>query len=495
MDATHLHAGGHAGRQLDGHDQRQRGGNKFKDLALNDNTARGLEAAGLRHDDPGGTFGQHGHLHRSAVHRLLGPNGRLQRLRRPGLRDRGQRPGGCDQQGRQARARLPSGQPWAGATIYTTDATAQTVDPIGFATSKIITLARLLAGRRREDHAEGRDRPQCRRASTWKRRSHHQGQRVGDADLRLRQPHRWHLRSDQGLQDHQRLPEVPDGRHGRHDLLLRRTEVRRRHGRRWRWRPIRATPAPAPAPASTSRARASASKASRASGVGRRRSYDPADAPTRSPSSSRVRPARTGQAPPIYTGSGVKPVRLRLADQKMVTLRVFSPAAGTKIRSRWRAPPTRPSHEKTVTTTGQRVGDADFRLRVPRRGCIQPGYSLQSRSASSRSCPTAQYHCAGHDHVTLTTSSSPPSTVAWAAVVAVRSTVQRRLSPATTRNGGAVASFRGSNAGRYFDSSVATQQLRSRAACAAGGATRSYYYFYYWHRQRRPVLGVLPAPA
>jgi len=36
--------------------------------------------------------------------------------------------------------KVPSGQPWAGATLYTTDATAQTVAPVGFATSKIITL-------------------------------------------------------------------------------------------------------------------------------------------------------------------------------------------------------------------------------------------------------------------------------------------------------------------------------------------------------------------
>lgn len=36
--------------------------------------------------------------------------------------------------------KVPAGQPWAGATVYTTTAAEQTVDPVGFATSKIITL-------------------------------------------------------------------------------------------------------------------------------------------------------------------------------------------------------------------------------------------------------------------------------------------------------------------------------------------------------------------
>lgn len=36
--------------------------------------------------------------------------------------------------------KVPAGQPWAGATLFTTDATLQTVAPVGFDTSKIITL-------------------------------------------------------------------------------------------------------------------------------------------------------------------------------------------------------------------------------------------------------------------------------------------------------------------------------------------------------------------
>lgn len=36
--------------------------------------------------------------------------------------------------------KVPAGQPWAGATLYTTTAAEQTVAPVGFATSKIITL-------------------------------------------------------------------------------------------------------------------------------------------------------------------------------------------------------------------------------------------------------------------------------------------------------------------------------------------------------------------
>ena len=36
--------------------------------------------------------------------------------------------------------KVPSGQPWAGATIYTSNATTQAVDAVGFATSKVITL-------------------------------------------------------------------------------------------------------------------------------------------------------------------------------------------------------------------------------------------------------------------------------------------------------------------------------------------------------------------
>jgi hypothetical protein len=36
--------------------------------------------------------------------------------------------------------KVPAGQPWAGATVYTTTAAAQTTDAIGFATSKVITL-------------------------------------------------------------------------------------------------------------------------------------------------------------------------------------------------------------------------------------------------------------------------------------------------------------------------------------------------------------------
>ncbi len=36
--------------------------------------------------------------------------------------------------------KVATGQPWAGATVYTTTAAAQTVDAVGFATSKIITL-------------------------------------------------------------------------------------------------------------------------------------------------------------------------------------------------------------------------------------------------------------------------------------------------------------------------------------------------------------------
>jgi len=35
---------------------------------------------------------------------------------------------------------VASGQPWAGATVHTSDATAQTLDPVGFSTSKVITL-------------------------------------------------------------------------------------------------------------------------------------------------------------------------------------------------------------------------------------------------------------------------------------------------------------------------------------------------------------------
>lgn len=36
--------------------------------------------------------------------------------------------------------KVPAGQPWAGATVYTTTAAEQTADAIGFATSKLITL-------------------------------------------------------------------------------------------------------------------------------------------------------------------------------------------------------------------------------------------------------------------------------------------------------------------------------------------------------------------
>jgi hypothetical protein len=36
--------------------------------------------------------------------------------------------------------KVASGQPWAGATVYTTDATAQAVTPIDFASSKVITM-------------------------------------------------------------------------------------------------------------------------------------------------------------------------------------------------------------------------------------------------------------------------------------------------------------------------------------------------------------------
>jgi hypothetical protein len=36
--------------------------------------------------------------------------------------------------------KVAAGQPWAGATVFTTTAALQTVDPVGFATSKIITL-------------------------------------------------------------------------------------------------------------------------------------------------------------------------------------------------------------------------------------------------------------------------------------------------------------------------------------------------------------------
>ena len=99
--------------------------------------------------------------------------------------------------------------------------------------------ARLLAERRDQGAAQGRGR-RGRHALGRDRGDHHGRERLGDADVRLRQPGQRHGAAQLHLHVQQDLDLLQlrsrRRRRGREDLLLRRRGVHRRHGWRRRWR-------------------------------------------------------------------------------------------------------------------------------------------------------------------------------------------------------------------------------------------------------------------